>query len=121
MKVGIEDDHQRSSVPLELGCVKYQNTKVLTKYQPGDDPIQAIGSYQDTKDGGGRYELAIKDPDTIGWQKIFDHVDNGDETHDVKNYHGSSASQSTIRIYGIRALRFRRLEIIRIPGRKRNK
>lgn len=101
VELGVEDDHSRKSIPLKLECVKYQNTEVIMKYQPGDDPVKAIGSYQDTKDGGVRYKLTMQDPDTKEWKKIFDHVDYGDENHDIKNYRGSSAFQSSIRIYGI--------------------
>jgi hypothetical protein len=98
--IGSEDNHERSVKVEKLEGVKYQNTDVLKKYKPGGALIQAIGSYQDTKDGGVRFKLDVQDPETKEWKRIFDHVDYGDEHHDIKNYRGKSAVASAIRIDG---------------------
>ena len=77
--------------------IRYQeNSKVssirtrmyLKKYNAGGDPITAKGSYQDTPDGGVRYKLEVQDPGSREWKQIFDHVDHGDEQHDINNYRG---------------------------------
>jgi hypothetical protein len=101
VELGVEDDHDDDSSPKELEGVIYQNTDVIEKYNTGlDNPIIAKGSYQDTKDGGVRYKLEVQDPETKEWKKIFDHVDYGDENHDIKNYRGASAYCSAIRTDG---------------------
>jgi hypothetical protein len=100
VELGVEDDHNEDSSPKELQGVKYQNTDILQKYSSGPNPVVARGSFQDTKDGGVRYKLDIQDPETKQWKKIFDHVDYGDNNHDIKNYRGASAYCSAIRIDG---------------------
>lgn len=100
VELGVEDDHDEDTNPEELDDVTYQNTSVVKKYKTGGDPIRAKGSYQDTPDGGVRFKLEIQDPDTSQWMKIFDHVDYGDDNHDIKNYRGKSAYRSAIRIDG---------------------
>ena len=72
----------------------------LKKYKAGDKPVRGRGSYQDTPDGGVRYKLEIQDPETREWKLIFDHVDFGDDNHDIKNYRGKSAFRSSIRTDG---------------------
>jgi hypothetical protein len=100
VKLGVEDNHDEDTSPVELKGVKYENEDILSKYEPGGGPIKARGSYQDTKDGGVRYKLEILNPDTKEWKRIFDHVDYGDENHNIKNYRGKSAFRSTLRIDG---------------------
>jgi hypothetical protein len=100
VEIGSEDDHDRDANVEEFEGVNYQNQDVLLKYKPGDKPIQGRGSYQDTSDGGVRYVLEIKDPETNEWKLIFDHVDKGDQHHDIKNYRGASAFRSAIRTDG---------------------
>jgi hypothetical protein len=122
VELSVKDDHNVNRSPKELENVKYQNTDVLNKYNPGGDPIKAKGSYQDTKDGGIRYKLEILNPDSKEWKKIFDHVDYGDEIHDIKNYRGSSAFQSSIRIDGAtESFNFDDMDSLRyLEGRKIN-
>jgi len=100
VELGAEDDHNSDMNPKAFEGVSYQNTEVIKKYSPGGKAIRAKGSYQDTKDGGVRYTLEVQDPETKEWKKIFDHVDHGDENHDIKNYRGKSAFRSCIRIDG---------------------
>jgi hypothetical protein len=100
VRIGFEDDHDDDPSIKDFKGVKYQNRDILLKYNPIDKLIQGRGSYQDTNDGGVRYVLEFKDPETNEWKKIFDHVDYGDEHHDIVNYRGASAFRSSIIIYG---------------------
>lgn len=101
VEIGCEDDHNKDSNPKKLEGVTYQNKDVIKKYEAKiNNPIKAKGYYQDTKDGGIRYKLEIQDPETNDWKKILDHVDYGDDNHDIKNYRGASAYCSAIRIDG---------------------
>jgi hypothetical protein len=102
VELGVEDDHDKNNGnPYALKGVKYTNNNVIKKYKAGD-LIKARGSYQDTDVGGKgvRYKLEVQDPGDKKWKKIFDHIDYGDENHDIKNYRGSSAVGSAIRIDG---------------------
>jgi len=103
VELGAEDDHnvKEKKTPKEFKPrPTYQNTAVLKKYKAGDKPVRGRGSYQDTSDGGVRYKLEIQDPETREWKMIFDHVDFGDDNHDIKNYRGQSAFRSSIRTDG---------------------
>lgn len=103
VELGAEDNHNQDTNPKKFMDVKYENTDVIEKYKPGDQPIRAKGSYQDTPDNGVRYKLEVQDPETMEWKKIFDHVDYGDKNHDIKNYRGKSAYCSAMRIDGSEA------------------
>lgn len=101
MQLGVEDDHNVKTNLTKLEGVKFQITDVIQKYEARlSIPIKAKGSYQDTKDGGVRFKLEVQDPETNQWLKIFDHVDYGDDNHDIENYRGASAYCSAIRTDG---------------------
>ena len=100
VELGAEDNHAPIRYQENSKVSSIRTRMYLKKYNAGGDPIRAKGSYQDTPDGGVRYKLEVQDPGSREWKQIFDHVDHGDEQHDINNYRGRSAFRSGLVIRG---------------------